>query len=226
MRAEQEFAIAKNALAKIIPAIPKSHKISFIDKNKVLQETPYANREDIEKVIGPLYRDAGFSTEYTTEYVDGKIMTVLIVRHNSGHKEIYKAAPMPLDTSGSKNNNQAAGSTSEYGMRYCLKGAFNVMGVDVDDGGNLGKNPADKAADKFTDRVNQESAKPADTTVESGKISLADAAATLEKKLRDEPDQAKRGEIVMKNVKILGALDEDGQNQRATDIRALAELPQ
>ena len=134
-RAEQEFSFAKNALALEIPAIPKSHKIEFKDKNGTIQSTPYANREDIERIIGPIYRRHGFSTEYSTEYVDNKIQTILIVRHNSGHKEIYKSAPMPLDTSGSKNNNQAAGSTSEYGMRYCLKGAFNIIGIDTDDDG-------------------------------------------------------------------------------------------
>lgn len=135
-RAEQEFALAKNALALEIPAIPKSHKIEFKDKNGTIQSTPYANREDIERIIGPIYRRHGFSTEYSTEYVDNKIQTILIVRHNSGHKEIYKSAPMPLDTTGSKNNNQAAGSTSEYGMRYCLKGAFNIIGIDTDDDGS------------------------------------------------------------------------------------------
>lgn len=164
-RAEQEFSFAKNALALEIPPIPKNHKIEFKDKNGHIQSTPYANREDIERIIGPIYRRHGFSTEYSTQYVDGKIQTVLIVRHNSGHKEIYTSPPMPLDSTGSKNNNQAAGSTSEYGMRYALKGAFNIIGIDIDDDGSIA---GDSGRTKPVSRFDQRAAggKTIDATVE------------------------------------------------------------
>lgn len=219
MRAEQEYAIAKNALAMEIPPIPKNHVIEFLDKKNKLQRTPYADRGDIEKVLDPICQKHGFSREYTTEVVDGKIQTVLIVRHVGGHKEYYRSPPMPLDTTGSKNNNQAAGSTSEYGKRYALIGAFNIIGVDRDDDGNLGESPEDAGKDKFAEKVKEQSSvqdvKP--------KITVEQLAKMLEAKLRNEPSKLRRGEILMANVNILADMEEKGLNDMACAIRDLAE---
>lgn len=213
-RAEQEFSMAKNALALEIPPIPKRHKISFVDKNGVKQETPYANREDIEAIIGPIYRRHGFSTEYSTFYIDGKIQTAMTLRHTGGHKGVYHSAPMPLDTTGSKNNNQAAGSTSEYGMRYCLKGAFNIIGIDTDDDGAGGKDKGN-TGDKFAERVGEE----------ADKKDLEGAAQKLTDKLRAATAGEKRGQILMNNLKLIGALEAgtEGQKLLAQSIRKLAE---
>lgn len=222
---EREFAIAKVALAMELPPIPKSKKIEFIDKNNVKRETPYADRGDIESVLEPLCQRHGLSKEYSTETIDGKACQVLTVRHVGGHKEIYRSPYMPLDTTGSKNNNQAAGSTSEYGKRYALIGAFNIIGVDKDDDGNLGKDPSAKNEDKFAARVQEEAAKKPAVSQEERKLSLIDAAVILEQKLRNEPIIAKRGEILMNNIKIMHALDNGGFSERAANIRQLAEEP-
>lgn len=228
MRAEQEFSSAKNAVAKNIPPIPKNHLIKFVDKKGNTQETPYADRHDIEKAIGPIYLAAGFSTEYTTDYVDSKIQTVLILRHNSGHKEFYKAPPMPLDTSGSKNNNQAAGSTSEYGMRYCLKGAFNIIGVDKDDDGNLGEPTAGHKGDKFGARVAEQSGTAdvvdvAPQAEEHINDTIKRAAETLIEKIKSAETPERRGQVLMRNVKLLKEMEIQGWVEAVKTIRALAE---
>lgn len=210
---EREFAIAKVALAMQLPPIPKSKKIEFIDKNNQKRETPYADRGDIESVLEPLCQTHGLSKEYSTETIDGKACQVLTVRHVGGHKEVYRSPYMPLDTTGSKNNNQAAGSTSEYGKRYALVGAFNIIGVDKDDDGNLGKGDGAKPEDKFAARV-QTDATPKNTDA---------AADKLVEKLKDAPAGPRRGEILMNNVKILAALEEEGKQKWAEDIRKLAE---
>lgn len=226
MRAEHEFAMAKNMLAINIPPIPKSSKIEFVDKNNKVRETPYSTRQDIEKVIGPLYLKAGFSTEYSCDYIDGKIMTVLIVRHNGGHKEVYKSPPMPLDTSGSKNNNQAAGSTSEYGKRYALIGAFNIIGADVDDDGNKGSG-AGKGEDRFAAKVAEEAAGPIidgkATTVKDPKAALEGYAGQLMVKLQKAETVERRGEILMANMKLVNELEEAGLKDIVVELRALAE---
>lgn len=211
-QAEREFAVAKVAVAMELPAIPKNHKIEFVDKNNQKRETPYATRDDIESVLDPICQKHGLSKEYSTHTVDGKACQVLIVRHVGGHKEEYRSPYMPLDTTGSKNNNQAAGSTAEYGMRYALKGAFNIKGIDRDDDGNGGDAAPQKPADKFAARVQ-----------EGSQISTDEAAAQLKEKLNSAPSKERRGEILMQNVKIIAALEKEGKQAVADELRKLAE---
>ncbi len=220
-QAEREFGIAKVALAMELPTIPKKHSIEFIDKNNVKRETPYADRADIESVLDPICRKHGFSKEYSTETIDGKACQVLTVRHVAGHKEVFRSPYMPLDTTGSKNNNQAAGSTSEYGKRYALIGAFNIIGVDKDDDGNKGENPSATPTDKFAARVHEQTSAPTVTDEERLHI----AANQLTQMLSDAQTKEKRGEILMKNLKIVGKLEQgnDEHKAKAVAIRKLAE---
>lgn len=226
-QAEREYGVAKHALAMELPTIPKRHKISFIDKNNQQQEREYADRVDIESVLDPLCRKHGFSKEYSTHTNDkGWSAQVLTVRHASGHKEVYYSPYMPLDTTGAKNNNQGAGSTAEYGKRYAVVGAFNILGVDWDDDGNKGEIPQ-PAGDKFTEKVQAEAAKPTEAkpdakAAQSNKtLSLAEAAATLEEKvLAAEPNA--RGSILMNNIKIIGAMEADAAfAEKAAHLRKL-----
>lgn len=219
--AEREFGIAKVALAMQLPDIPKSKKIEFIDKNNQKRETPYADRADIEKVLDPLCRVHGFSKEYSTDTIDGKACQVLTVRHVGGHKEVFRSPYMMIDTSGSKNNNQGAGSTAEYGKRYALVGAFNIIGVDKDDDGNMGKGDNAKPTDAFAARVQEQTPTPSISDDEK----LHVAANTLLDMLDKAPSKQKRGEILMKNIKIVSSLEEgnDEHKAQAAAIRKLAE---
>lgn len=220
-QSEREFGIAKVALAMDLPTIPKNHAITFVDKNNEKRETPYADRGDIETVLDPLCRKHGFSKEYSTETIDGKACQVLVVRHVSGHKEIYRSPYMPLDTTGSKNNNQAAGSTAEYGKRYALIGAFNIIGVDRDDDGNLGKDPSEPKSDKFASRVQAEAAAaPPKPPV----LTLPEAAAALESKIRNLTGSQARGEMLMKHLNIVAAMEKDAAlAEKAAELRKLCE---
>lgn len=225
-QAEREFGIAKVALAMDLPVIPKNHMIEFVDKNNVSRKTPYADRADIESVLDPICRKHGFSKEYSTHTVEGKAAQIMTVRHVSGHKEIYYSPYMPLDTTGSKNNNQAAGSTAEYGKRYALVGAFNIIGVDKDDDGNQGKDTPAPAADQFSARVQEAAEKPkpevAPRTAPK-KLTLPEAAAALEEKLLRTP-QGERGATLMQHINILGEMEKDTVlSAKASELRKLAE---
>lgn len=217
-QAEREFGIAKVALAMELPVIPKNHKIEFVDKNNQKRETPYADRADIEGVLDPICRKHGFSKEYTTDTFDGKACQVLTVRHVGGHKEVYRSPYMPLDTSGSKNNNQAAGSTSEYGKRYALVGAFNIIGVDKDDDGNKGAHSTGKGEDPMTTRVMKESAPKTSAD-------LFEAAKLLRAKLESAFTLADRAKVIAANVKILDALHEAGMVELAAELEQMAGEP-
>lgn len=221
-QAAREFGIAKSALAMELPPIPKNHKIEFLDKNKVQRETPYADRADIENVLDPLCRKHGFSKEYSTDTVDGKAAQVLTVRHVSGHTVVYHSPYMPLDSSGSKNNNQAAGSTAEYGRRYALVGAFNIIGVDKDDDGSMAASTSEAAGDKFTARVQEDTGAPK-TAIPPVNMTLPEAAAALESKIRNCP-QKDRGALLMKHIKIIGEMEKDAHwHEKAAELRRLCE---
>lgn len=210
-QAEREFGVAKVALAMGLPTIPKRGKIEFVDKNNQKQEREYATRVDIETVLGPLCRMHGFSLEYSTDTdAKGWACQMLTVRHVGGHKEVYRSPFMPLDTSGAKNNQQGAGSTSEYGKRYAVIGAFNIIGVDRDDDGNQGKHDEGATGDKFTDRVKTEAAKAETPKPETpkGDMALPEAVAALQERLLVLPYE-KRGEYLMRHRLILEAMDKD-----------------
>lgn len=230
-QAEREFGAAKHSLAMELPTIPKRHKIEFTDKHNVQQSREYADRVDIESVLDPLCRKHGFSKEYSSHTdARGWACQVLTVRHAGGHKEVYNSPYMPLDTSGAKNNNQGAGSTAEYGKRYAVVGAFNILGVDWDDDGTNGKTGApETAGDKFNDRVKADAAnakpepKP-ETPPAGGKLSLEQAAVALEQKLVAAP-QEKRGAILMGHINIIEAMQADEKfAAKAAELRKMATI--
>lgn len=220
-QAEREFNVAKVTVSSELPPIPKTKVREFMDKNNTLQRTTYADLDDIEGVLEPLCRKYGLVKEYSTKTVDGKACQLLTVRHVSGHKEIYESPYMPLDTTGSKNNNQAAGSTAKYGRRYALIGAFNIFHVDEDTDGATPAQDGPKS-DKFAERVQEQAQKPTGAQ-EAQKLSLPEAAAALESKIRNAIPE-KRGEILMKHISIIGAMEKDANlSAKADELRTISE---
>ena len=221
-QAEREFNVAKVTIAQKLPNIPKSGLREFIDKNNQKQSSSYSTLDDIEGVLDPICRDFGMVKEYSSKTdAKGWACQVLTVRHVSGHKEVYESPYMPLDTSGSKNNNQAAGSTSKYGRRYALIGSFNIFHVDEDADGAT-PTPDGPKEDKFAQRVQAQTAAPT-TAAKAQTLSLPEAAAALESKIRNST-QDKRGAILMKHIDIIGAMEKDAAfHEKAAELRALCE---
>lgn len=221
-QAEREFNVAKVSVAMELPSIPKTRLRSFVDKNNVTQSSMYADLDDIESVLDPICRKYGIVKEYSTKS-DGKGLAaqVCTVRHVSGHKEIFESPYMPIDNTGSKNATQAAGSTAKYGRRYALIGAFNIYHVDDD---TDGATPAQDGprSDKFAERVHEQAEKPTGAQA-AQKMTLPEAAAALESKIRNATLD-KRGEILMKHIRIIGAMEMDiNLSVKASELRALCE---
>lgn len=218
-QAEREFNVAKVNVAMELPPIPKTKVRAFIDKNNVEQRSTYADLDDIEGVLDPICRKYGIVKEYSTKTdARGWAAQVCTVRHVSGHKEVYEGSYMPLDTSGSKNNNQAALSTAKYSRRGALIGAFNIFHIDEDLDGAL---PDDgPKVDKFAERVQGQSDKPTEATNHHA-MTLPEAAAALESKIRNStPD--KRGAILMKHISIIDAMEKDAAwHEKAAELRSL-----
>lgn len=138
--AEAAFNADFGELMQQMPTITKTGKIEIRKDGRLLQSTPYARYEDIDRAIRPLLNEFGFSLSFTSAPLDGgRLMITGTLRHRRGHS-IQAAVPVSLDTSGSKNNSQGAGSTISYGKRYCVTMLLNLVAEGEDDDGNGGGN--------------------------------------------------------------------------------------
>ena len=103
------------------------------------QSTPYALWEDINAAIAPHLAAHGFALSFRTgTSADGKITVTGVLSHKEGHRE-ETTITLHHDSSGSKNNVQAVGSSISYGKRYTAGLLLNITSRapgDADDDGN------------------------------------------------------------------------------------------
>lgn len=130
-----------------LPVIEKNGRIVIHEKGKdkidanIIQSSDYALWEDIDAAITPILAEHGFVLTFRTgNQPDGKVTVTGVLSHELGHSEESEMA-LPLDTSGSKNNVQAAGSSISYGQRYTAKALLNLRFKGQDDDGKAGGNP-------------------------------------------------------------------------------------
>lgn len=105
----------------------------------------YATLEDINDAVKPILAEHGFGISFRVNQDDaaGKVKVIGILSHEGGHSESTEMS-VPLETSGSKNNVQAVGSSVSYARRYVLCALLNIStrGED-DDGASTGKAPTE-----------------------------------------------------------------------------------
>lgn len=142
--ARQEAQIAFDAaFALMQPELPVIDKKGRIEgQSKKTGENlsqPFGRWEDISPAITPILAKHGFGIRFRQEKVvdpSGTHQTrvTCILSHAMGHRE-EPYIDLPLDTSGSKNNVQAYGSTISYGKRYSATMALNIVTKGEDDDG-------------------------------------------------------------------------------------------
>lgn len=131
----------------LLPIIDKKGRITIhgkglekIDAN-IIQSTAYALWEDIDAAITPILHDHGFVLTFRCGAgQDGRITVTGVLSHEMGHSE-ETTMQLPLDTSGSKNNVQAVGSSTSYGKRYTAGLLLNLRTKGEDDDGQKGGDP-------------------------------------------------------------------------------------
>lgn len=145
--AKAAYAKALIAMKPKLPVIDRKGRITIHEKGmpktaeNVTQSTPYALWEDIDAAITPILAQHGFVLTFRTGSMpDGKITVTGVLMHEMGHSE-EATMPLPLDTSGSKNNVQAAGSSTSYGKRYTAMALLNIRTKGEDDDGQKGGDP-------------------------------------------------------------------------------------
>lgn len=144
-QAEAEFNAAFTRLSAQMPRIKKNGEIRHpVEKGK--PEGPsrkissYARFEDIDAAIRDLLRNEGFAVSFETQQRQGDgggLIVTATLLHAAGHSR-SASIPVPLDTSGAKNNIQGYGSALSYGRRYSLCAVLNIVTEGDDDDGVRG----------------------------------------------------------------------------------------
>lgn len=96
----------------------------------------FAKWETIHAAIMPVLTDHGFSLTFKIKprtQDGGGLGVSAVLRHVGGHVEEGDPFPVPLDTSGGKNNLQGYGSSLSYGKKYAAYAALNIATEDDND---------------------------------------------------------------------------------------------
>lgn len=132
---------ARAAFSEAMTAAQNDMEPISADATNPQTHSKYASYGKLDKALRPIYTRHGFSLSFSdgeTEKAD-HVRVVCKVRHRQGHEETHWK-DMPADGKGAKGGDvmtktHAAGAAQQYGMRYLLKGIFNVaIGEDDTDG--------------------------------------------------------------------------------------------
>ena len=143
--AKTQFNRAFLRLQSKLPRIKKNGTLEYpINKNDPdgpkRKIANFARWEDIDAAIRPLLDEEGFALSFNTaprQGDGGGLLVTAILRHSAGHST-ETSIPVPLDSSGGKNNLQGYGSTLSYGKRYAATAALNIITEGEDDDGHRG----------------------------------------------------------------------------------------
>lgn len=120
----------------------------------------YATYAQLDRHLRPIYTTHGFALSFDEGdgAPEGYVRVVCYVSHKAGHTRTYHC-DIPADGKGARGSDvmtktHAVGSGKSYGMRYMLKGIFNVaVGEDDDDGNAADGPPAPTRAEYWCQKV-------------------------------------------------------------------------
>lgn len=134
--AETQFNQAFAEMEPKMPRIKRDGTVEYKDKAAF----KFARWETVDAGIRPILREHGFSLSFNTSPRQGEgggLNITGTLLHTAGHSK-SATIPLPLDSSGGKNNLQGAGSTLSYGKRYTTTMLLNIVTEGEDDDGKKG----------------------------------------------------------------------------------------
>lgn len=167
--AKAAYTSALVAMKPLLPVIDRKGRINIHEKGKdkidanLIQSTGYALWEDIDAAITPLLASHGFVLTFrcgSTGAPEHRVTVTGVLSHEQGHSE-ETTMTLPLDTSGSKNNVQAVGSSTSYGKRYTAGLLLNLRTKGEDDDGKAGGDPGlitDEQAERLLELLTKDKA--------------------------------------------------------------------
>lgn len=119
-----------------LPLIHKDKRVYYEAKDKGKPPTDYrhATLGQICSIVGPILGKHGLTWSWPSSREADRVKVVCKIQHRDGHSESGEPLFGPPDSSGSKNNIQALGSTLTYLQRYTLQAALGLGFVEDDDG--------------------------------------------------------------------------------------------
>ena len=145
------------AMADELPTIDRNGEIVIEGKGgKRGQRTPYVRYEDLHDVLKPILKAHNFIMQHATEANadPSRLNCISFLRHTQGH-EVRSVFPLPAETTGSKNNVQAWGSTNSYGKKYNTINLLNMNSRAPQDADKNGAAPQDEPPKLSAEQVNQ-----------------------------------------------------------------------
>lgn len=143
MYERQQDKHAEAAFNKAMNSAQRSITRVAADASNKQTSSKYASYAALDRALRPVYTECGFSLSFdeTESPKPDHIRVLCYVSHEAGHTRTYHK-DMPADGKGAKGGDvmtktHAAGAASSYGMRYLLKGIFNVAIGEDDTDGNV-----------------------------------------------------------------------------------------
>lgn len=143
--AKKAFTRAFNALQAELPIINKDGKIDHSSdggettrSGKKALKTGYATYPNLNRVVGPLMKQYGFT--FSTVMVPdpaGPMVVTSTLSHVEGDSRTTHFR-VTADATGGKNNQQGWGSSQQYGMRYNMIALLNIVTEAREDADNDG----------------------------------------------------------------------------------------
>lgn len=135
--ARLHFEAALGRFKKHLPAVFKSKKVTFPTKDGGQTGYSHAELDKAAEVCAEELGVEGITFNWRPGSAEnGRTKMTCVFRHpESGHVEDMATLDGPPDTSGSKNNLQAIGSTVSYLQRYSLLAACGIVAQGMDNDG-------------------------------------------------------------------------------------------
>lgn len=126
--AKKQFDLAMAKAQAEFPEIKKTKKA--MDGQKFLYA--YAPIESIVSQVKDILSKNGLSYSIKTEFSEGKVKSICIIKHIAGHSESSEME-VPLGTkTGIMSNSQVAAAASTFSKRYAFMNALGIMTGDED----------------------------------------------------------------------------------------------
>lgn len=148
--ARKAYLAAMHQFRQNMPTILKTRKVKF-------NQTEYSHAE-LDKVCDALIPELGkygLSAGWNSEPAEnGKIRVSCIITYTNretglAHRQVESTLDGPPDTSGSKNNVQAIGSTSSYLNRYTLLNSLGIVAKGQDNDGKTSEGIPDQTVQDY-----------------------------------------------------------------------------
>jgi hypothetical protein len=150
MREKELNRMAEQSFNSAMKAAQSEMRAIGADASNSQTKSRYATYAKLDSVLRPIYTKYGFSVSFDEDDSPKQdhIRVLAYVAHEDGFTRTYRK-DMPADGKGAKGGDMmtkthATGAAASYGMRYLLKGIFNVAVGEEDSDGNQ---PEDRSQD-------------------------------------------------------------------------------